>query len=361
VRRALLGLVAICQRSTLALIRLPASLALIAAYPVVYLLVAGNAIMGELRGVPVAVVDEARNALSAECARAVDALARGRRMIEVVPIGSRLAAERALREGRVSGVWYLPEGLGRDGESPALLVDNTDLVTSRALYAAFDGLWAELSAGRIPTPVHIEAFPHLDYLGFLAPAIAGLAIYGAAIVGGGFMVVEDRERGVHEGYFVTPVPTWAIVAGMVLSGTSVAVLAAAIVLGCSYALGLLPAPSPPALLAALLTILLTSLAVMSLFSLIMSRARSSMAMRGIVGILNISLFFPSGAFYPIHSYPEWLQLVARINPLTYGTEALRKVLLRGVPTHAVLPEWTFLVTFALVALISTFAVFKREV
>ena len=47
------------------------------------------------------------------------------------------------------------------------------------------------------------------------------------------------------------------------------------------------------------------------------------------GIINVLLFFPSGALYPIESYPTWLAKLAAIDPLTYGVRALRNLLLRG--------------------------------
>ena len=53
------------------------------------------------------------------------------------------------------------------------------------------------------------------------------------------------------------------------------------------------------------------------------------------GIINVLLFFPSGALYPIESYPPWLARLSAADPLTYGLRALRSLLLRGSAPQAV--------------------------
>ena len=72
-------------------------------------------------------------------------------------------------------------------------------------------------------------------------------------------------------------------------------------------------------------------------------------------------FFPSGALYPVESYPGWLRAVSNIDPLTYGLKALRDVLLRGTPASACFAPWVFLAAFTLVCGILTRVLFKREV
>jgi ABC-2 type transport system permease protein len=79
------------------------------------------------------------------------------------------------------------------------------------------------------------------------------------------------------------------------------------------------------------------------------------------GIINVLLFFPSGALYPIESYPPWLARLSAADPLTYGLRALRSLLLRGSAPQAVYADWIFLATFTLVAAVLTKVLFRREV
>src|SRR5262245_35295449 len=74
---AVLGIVAICQRAYLTLWRQPVVLISTMLFPLVYLLVLGNALNRQLRAIPLAIVDEAGNALSAECVRGAIALESG--------------------------------------------------------------------------------------------------------------------------------------------------------------------------------------------------------------------------------------------------------------------------------------------
>ena len=79
------------------------------------------------------------------------------------------------------------------------------------------------------------------------------------------------------------------------------------------------------------------------------------------GIINVLIFFPSGALYPVESYPPWLRAVSDVDPLTYGITALRDLLLRGSPLSSCYADWVFLLTFTLVCGVLTQVLFRREV
>ena len=83
--------------------------------PVVYLLILGNALNHQLRALPVAIVDEAGNAISAECVRAAMALESGRDLLRITPVTDREEAFRGLRQGKFRAVWVLPFGLSPQG------------------------------------------------------------------------------------------------------------------------------------------------------------------------------------------------------------------------------------------------------
>ena len=78
--------------------------------------------------------------------------------------------------------------------------------------------------------MRLEAYPYLDYLTYLGPAVVCLAIFMGSMVSGGLQVLEDRMYGYHEGYLVTPISTGTLVAGNILAGRVVASLAGGLVL-----------------------------------------------------------------------------------------------------------------------------------
>ena len=95
-------------------------------------------------------------------------------------------------------------------------------------------------------------------------------------------------------------------------------------LGCVVFLTPLPLVPPPSMAAAAVTVFLTAaLDRGALVSALRARAQRSSLLRGMFGIINVLLFFPSGALYPVESYPEWLAKLSAVDPLTYGVRALR--------------------------------------
>lgn len=364
-RLALLGIAAIGQRAFLTLWRQPVLLISTMAFPVIYLVILGNAMNRPLEDVPLAVVDEAGNAYSAECRRGVLALETGRGLVAATFVGDRATALDGLRHGRYRGVWVLPFGLSPSGPAPSFIGDNTDRFSFETLESALSQIWREVSAPRdappAASPVRLEAYPYLDYLTYLGPAVVCLAIFMGSMVSGGLQVLEDRMYGYHEGYLVTPITTGTLVAGNILAGAIVASLAGGLVLACIVFLTPLPLANGSRLAAAGVTVFLTALSIAALWFLLFARARSTSVLRGMFGIINVLLFFPSGALYPVESYPGWLATISAADPLTYGVRALRNLLLRGTGPEAVYADWVFLATFTLVCGVLTKVLFRREV
>ena len=362
-RLALLGIFAICQRAYLTLWRQPVLIISTMLFPLVYLAVLGNALNRQLVNLPLAVVDEAGNSLAAECRRGVLALQTGRNLVVATFPADRDEALNDLRRGRYRGVWILPHGLSAKGPPPAFIGDNTDRFSYETVETALADIWSEATGARhaAAEPARLEAYPYLDYLTYLGPAIVCLAIFMGSMVAGGLQVIEDRMYGYHEGYLVTPVSTGAIVTGHMLAGTLVAGLAGALVLVVIMAFTPLPMATPEALGGGLVTVFLTALAISALWFLLFARARKTSVLRGMFGIINVLVFFPSGALYPVESYPKWLKVISDADPLTYGVAALRDLLLRGASFESCYPEWLFLLTFSLACGVLTQVLFRREV
>jgi ABC-2 type transport system permease protein len=364
-RLAILGILAICQRAYLTLWRQPVLIISTMLFPLVYLLILGNALNRQLRHLPLAVVDEAGNAYSSACRRGVLALESGRDLVTVVFLADRDAAFKDLKRGRYRAVWLLPFRLGPQGPAPAFVGDNTERFSYDTLESALSQIWNEVSHSREPErvapAVRLEAYPYIDYLTYLGPAVVCLSIFMGSMVSGGLQVIEDRMYGYHEGYLVTPISTGTLVAGHILAGSIVASLAGVLVLFAVLLLAPGPAASATAIAAGVISVFLTALSIASVWFLLFARARQASILRGMFGIINALLFFPSGALYPVESYPPWLRAISNLDPLTYGLEAIRDLMLRGAPASTAFPRWVFLLTFSLVCGVLTKVLFRREV
>ena len=362
---ALLGIVAICQRAYVTLWRQPVLLISTMIFPLIYLLLLGNSLNRPLRELPLAVVDEAHNSLSADCLRGVAALETGRQLLRLRVLENRSEALDDLRRARYKAVWVLPLGLARQGPTPSFIGDNTDRASYDVLESALRDVWQEVSAMRGGVPAapaaRLEASPYLDYLTYLSPAVVCLAIFMGSMVSGGLQVLEDRMFGYHEGYLVTPVSTGTLVAGHIIAGALVASIAGAAVLVVLLLFAPVSLSGAAAVAASFFTVFLTALAIASVWSLLFARARHASVLRGMFGIINAALFFPSGALYPVESYPGWLRGISSIDPLTYGLRALRDLVLRGSPVSSCYPPWIFLLTFTLVCGVLARVFFRREI
>ena len=362
-RLALLGIAAICQRAYLTLWRQPVLIISTMLFPIVYLVVLGNALNRQLQNLSLAVVDEASNSLSRDCRRGVLALQTGRGLISASFPLDRVSALEDLRTGRVRGVWVLPFGLSPRGPAPAFIGDNTDRFSYEALESALAQVWADATgeASRVAPPVKLEAYPYMDYLTYLGPAVVCLAIFMGSMVSGGLQAIEDRMYGYHEGYLVTPISTGTLVAGHVLSGAIVAAAAGLLVLVAILLIASWPASGAAGVAASALTVFLTALAISALWFLLFARVEKASVLRGTFGIINVLVFFSSGALYPVESYPAWLRVLSDANPLTYGLRAMRDLLLRGTAPATAYSEWLFLGTFTVVCGVLTQVFFKRQV
>src|ERR687888_536396 len=140
-------------------------------------------------------------------------------------------------------------------------------------------------------------------------------------------VIEDRKEGFLLSVLVAPVPRPAIVLGKVLGGTTLSAvqglffLAFAPLLGVHLGFG--------DFLLIVLTVFLVSFALTALGFAIAWPMDSTQAFHAIINLFLIPLWLLSGALFPLTGASGWLKLLMRINPLTYGTEALRGLLYPG--------------------------------
>jgi ABC-2 type transport system permease protein len=160
-------------------------------------------------------------------------------------------------------------------------------------------------------------------------------------------VIEDRKEGFLLSVLVAPVPRSAIVLGKVLGGTTLAAVQGLIFL--------IFAPfadvhlNTVRVLLVVLVVFLVSFALTALGFAIAWPMDSSQAFHGIVNLFLIPLWLVSGALFRLSSASGWLRVIMRLNPLTYGVDALRALLYPGAETSSPLSSaMATLVLFSLV-------------
>jgi ABC-2 type transport system permease protein len=207
----------------------------------------------------------------------------------------------------------------------------------------------------------VELYPYVPYIQYLLSGSIVMAIFVSAMIGGGIIYIDDKARGLHEGYLVTPISKLELIMGFNLSGTAKAVLAGIVLTTIGSVIAGIPNPLEPLRLAKLLlVIVLTSLALISMMFFLMVRVNDPLVPRATFGVLNTLLYFPSGAVYPIYGFPPWMRAISRFDPFTYAVHAFKALLLKNTGIMAIAGDLTFLAVFTLAMVIAETALFKRS-
>jgi len=199
--------------------------------------------------------------------------------------------------------------------------DPTDLVT-RAVQPA---LWLIIFGGVFS---RIRAIPTngVQYMDFLAPGILAQSVLFISIFYG-IAIIWERDLGVIHKYLASPIPRASIVVGKALSAGVRALPQAVIIYLLALILGVHMNPNPLAILGVIVLVMLGA-ACFSTFSMIIAcLLKTRDRVMGIGQVLTMPLFFASNAIYPIAIMPAWLQVIARVNPLTYVVDGIRMLML----------------------------------
>jgi ABC-2 type transport system permease protein len=187
-----------------------------------------------------------------------------------------------------------------------------------------------------------------SYLQFIFPGMIGMTILFASIFSS-ISIVWDREFGFMKEMLVAPISRLSIVIGKAISGTAISAAQALIILVLVPFLGItltLPQVIAVAALAVLVSFCITSLGI-----LIAARLTSFDGFNIIMNFLVMPMFFLSGAMYPVNAMPGVLRQLTHINPLTYGIDSLKHVLLAGVEPPLG-PEFPLALDLAVVIVLS---------
>ena len=175
----------------------------------------------------------------------------------------------------------------------------------------------------------VELYPYIEYMKFLLSGSITLAMYVSVMIGGGMLYIDDKARGVHEGYLVTPITRLELVMGLNIAGAIKAVLAgiSLTVIGSLLAgLGVIFNPVPA--LQFLLLIVATSIAFNGMMFLMMVRVEDPLVPRAMFGVLNTLLFFPQRRHLSGLGISRWLRAIAIVDPFTYAVHGFKAVLLK---------------------------------
>jgi ABC-type multidrug transport system permease subunit len=340
--------------------------------PIVQLVVLGYAFGGKVKNLELGVVDQDHHVPALELQGMFNAVAANAKTFKTTPYADQASAMQDLRTGRINGVLSIPPDFSRDllaGNDPkiALIQDNTDQFSSSALAGSLAQLLGDYNrdavaprtAGKATLSV-VEVYPYVPYIQFLLPGTIVLAIFVSAMIGGGIILIDDKARGLHEGYLVTPINKFELILGFNLAGVIKATIAGVVLVTLGSIIAGIPDPlNVFRILRMLVLVVLTALTLISMMFLLMVRVADPLVPRAIFGVLNTVLFFPSGAVYPTNAFPVWMQAITVADPFTYAVHGFKALVLKDTGLVAIGSDIAFLAAFSGLAMGAATLLFKR--
>src|SRR5207302_3424600 len=348
-------ILAIVERDLRRFRRSPTLILVSMIFPLIQLVVLGYAFGGKLKHLTVGVVDQDRGMQAVKLREMFNAIGANARTFEAIEYEDPKQALSDLRNGRINAVLNIPPDFSRHvlaqtAPRVALVEDNTDNFVAATLEGLFTQLLSDYDQKPDATRMTpqatlsvVEIYPYVPYIQYLLAGSIVLSIFVTAMIGGGIIFIDDKARGLHEGYLVTPITKFELILGFNLAGTVKAILAGLVLTTVGSLIAGIPHPFEPVRFARLLlAIVATSLALISMMFLLVVRITDPLVPRAIFGVLNTLLFFPSGAIYPVSAFPRWMKAIAVVDPFTYAVHAFKSLLLKDTGLAAIGGDLAFL-------------------
>lgn len=374
------GALWVCERDIRKFIKQPFVMVSALVGPFLMLILLGSAFGGSITHLPIAVVRESEGQYSSayldmvrnqqNCAFGGVNCGEAFRLKDVPSLDQ---AEQMLRQGQVKAVIFIPIGLDNslsnsNNAAFTVYLDNTDPLSAAAVSSGLTRAALELSAQIRIISAHDQTitldsagfYRNVLYIEFMAPGSLVQAIFIASIIGGGISILFDKQRGILEGYLVTPLKQYEIVIGVLLAGVIKAMFSALTMLFLAIVVaGVRPMADATNFVLLLFTLFLTALGLISMMTAFAVRVPAPEVYQFTAFPINLVLYFTSGAIYPIDGFPDWMRQMSVLNPEAYAVHALRLLMYKGASFGAVAIDFAFLATFTAIMVVIATLAFKR--
>jgi ABC-2 type transport system permease protein len=198
------------------------------------------------------------------------------------------------------------------------------------------------------------------YIEFMAPGVIILTAIFTSIFGG-VNTLWDRRYGFMNKALSSPISRSAIALGKMSAISLIAALQASLIIGIALAIGV-NFPNPIMIAPIMVIVILFSLGFSGISVMVAATAKSQETFWGMINFLGMPLFMLSPALFPLELLPDWLAVIAKLNPVTY-TILLVRELMTGVSEGGIpiLLSLGVLIAFVLVMVALASYVFTREV
>jgi len=196
-----------------------------------------------------------------------------------------------------------------------------------------------------------------SYFSFIAPGMVMLTVMMSVMTGLPVAISQEREIGTMDGMMVAPINRLSIILGKALGQTGRGLIQGTIVMALALGLFGVVMHGNPFLIVALL--LLGVFSFVGLGIVLTSLAKDQETAQMMMMTLMFPMMFLSGVMFPLQQMPWYMQDLAKLLPLTYAADAMRKVMVLGAPMTAISTDLTVLIAFGIVMIAIAVPLFRR--
>jgi ABC-type multidrug transport system permease subunit len=260
---------------------------------------------------------------------------------------------RALRTGRAAlaampgpdggGVVYRYDDTNPEGRAARLLVDQA----------------IQRAAGRVdPTPARDDLMREAGsrYVDFVVPGLVGLGIMSNALWGLGFSIVDSRRRKLTKRLVATPMSRTYYLLSFLFWRMMILVIEVGVPVG--FGVLAFGVPIRGRLFDLVVICVLSSLAFSALGLLIAARPRTIEAVSGLMNLVQVPMWILSGVFFSAQRFPDVVQPIIQLLPLTAVIDALRAHMLQGATLTQIGPQLGTLTGWLLVCFVLALKLFR---
>jgi ABC-2 type transport system permease protein len=342
------------------------TIGLITFLPIFLMILFGYALSGEMSGINLGIVDyRSQDDLTEHLASVDD--------FDLLRLGSESDAERLIVDGRLHGAVVI-----RDDEVRVLLDGSSPQITSTIMAEVKNGLLpktghlrsvsgasslGEYSAVEAATPEIVQRYVRgydLEMMDSVGPAVLGLVVFFFTFITAAISFLRERTQGSLEKFMVSPLTRPEMVAGYLLGFSLFALLQSATTLLVVVFVFGVPMNGNP--LTAFAVLLLLGSGALVLGAFFSNFAKTEFQVVQFIPMVILPQVVLSGVWWPLESIPAFIRPISYILPLTYSSDALRAVMLKGAGVPDILvPDLLFLVGFFVISFALATLMLKREV
>jgi ABC-2 type transport system permease protein len=219
-------------------------------------------------------------------------------------------------------------------------------------------LWLIFFGGMFRRTINRDVIDAPDYTTFMLAGIVIFTVVGNAVAGA-MPLMWDKENGFLAKLLTAPISRSSLIVSRFLFQMALSSVQAVIIVLVGLALGVEIRAGVAGVMVILLLAGLVGMALTAAFLALAFAVKNHGDFFAITGFVTLPLFFMSSAFAPISAMPEWMQVVTRLNPITYAINASRHLIIDGW-TASLAGDLAVLALFSSVCLLGATLIFQRH-